>query len=511
MLHCLQRLVVVPLLLCQLLPCRGQTPANKISGIVKSETGEPLQGATIQEKGIALNVTATDADGVFALTLKGNAHAIIISHVGFEQQVITVRENKLTITLKAAYKPVQDVVVIGYQSVTRKSLTAAVSSIKGKDIQDIPEASFDQMLQGRLAGVSVLSSTGEIGTRNAIVIRGATNVDYGNANGGNTGPLYVIDGVIYDVNTITPAYNAANAITGAVSATNPLSLINPNDIESIDVLKDASASAIYGARAGNGVIIVKTKRALRGKPQVNLSAYAGVTTRPNFRNVTTGAAERTLKLDLLNSQLGYNILAQGSIPLALTDSLNPAFNNDVDWQGMLIRNGAYVNNQDLSVAGFMGTSSYRLSLNHYNEQGVLNGFSIDRLSPHLSLSLNPVKNLAINTQLLISSEKRKHGTGGSAGTIAYQLVSDDTASIAVNGTQTIHATSKAFVTGASGATANKTKAGDVAWVIALPQGVTYERYLGVQYVIGTTTTTAGKVNAFLTCDTTGWAAYSDFT
>lgn len=415
--NCFQRLFVVPLLLLLLLPCRSHAQTNQISGIIKNDAGKPVEGASIQEKGLAANGTTSGPDGAFSLTLKGSSNVIIITYVGFEKQEIKVTGKALTITLKASFAPVQDAVVIGYQSVSRKSLTAAVSSIKGKDIQDIPEASFDQMLQGRLAGVSVLSSSGELGTKSAIVIRGATNVDYGNANGGNTGPLYVIDGVIYDVNTISPAYNSTNVITGAVATTNPLSLINPNDIESIDVLKDASASAIYGARAGNGVIIVKTKRALRGKPQVTFSSYAGFTASPNFRKVTTGAAERALKLDLLSSELGYSILSQGNIPIALTDSLNPAFNNDVDWQGLLIRKNAWVNNEDVSVAGFMGTSSYRLSVNHYNEQGVLNGFSLDRLSPHLSLTLNPVKNLAINTQLLISSEGRRHGTGGSAGTL----------------------------------------------------------------------------------------------
>ena len=186
------------------------------------------------------------------------------------------------------------------------------------------------MIQGRLAGVSVLSSTGELGVKAAIVIRGTANVDYGNSNGGNSGPLYIIDGVIYDINIIGTSY--ANG--------NPLSLINPNDIESIDVLKDASAAAIYGARAGNGVIIVKTKRALKGKPQVSVNAYAGQTARPNLRNVFTGAAERALKLKLLYSQAGYNNIANNTIPIALTDSLNPAFNNDVDWQGLLIRNNA---------------------------------------------------------------------------------------------------------------------------------------------------------------------------
>jgi TonB-linked SusC/RagA family outer membrane protein len=409
--------IAMALLVSSIIPAVNAQTKVAVQGVVKDEKGSPLGGATVAEKGYPGNVVVTDTSGRFVLMLKGKGKDVIISFIGYEDRAVHVAGDELSIALKPSKSNMGDVVVIGYQGMRRRNLTAAVSSIKGKDIQDIPEASFDQMLQGRLPGVSVLSSSGEPGTKLAIVIRGATNVDYSNANGGNSGPLYVIDGTIYDVNSITPAYTSYNAITGAAATTNPLSLINPNDIESIDVLKDASASAIYGARAGNGVIIVKTKRALRGKPQVNVSGYVGATTRPQFRKVYTGAAERSLKLALLEAQMGYNNILAGNIPLALTDSLNPAWNNDVDWQGLMIRSKALVNNQDVSVAGFAGSTNYRLSMDHYNEQGLLNGFSIDKMTPHLNLGINPLKGMKITTDLVISSEKRRHGTGGSSGTL----------------------------------------------------------------------------------------------
>lgn len=282
-----------------------------VKGQVKDDQGD-VYGATIREKGVTGNGTVTDAKGNFQLALKGSSRTIIITLIGFKTIETKVNNPDFKVyKLETDQRELNDVVVIGYQSQTRRSLTAAVSSIKGKDIANIPSASFDQTLQGRLPGVSVLSSTGEIGSRPSIVIRGATNVDFGNANGGNTGPLYVIDGVIYDLNAVGTSY--AN--------NNPLSLINPNDIESIDVLKDASASAIYGARAGNGVIIVKTKQAGRGKPQISGSVFAGVTTQPNFIHVATGSAERNLKLGLLQKFLPYDRIALGTIPVQLTDSL----------------------------------------------------------------------------------------------------------------------------------------------------------------------------------------------
>ena len=379
-----------------------------ITGTVTDEKGNPVMGASITEKGQPSNGTLTNEDGRFSLTLRGSSGRLLISFIGYAKQEVRAGAQPFTIKLTPDDRSMSDVVVIGYQSQKRRNVTAAVSTVNGKDIANIPQSSFDQTLQGRLTGVSVLSSTGELGSKPSIVIRGATNIDYGNANGGNTGPLYVIDGVIYDVNAIGSSY----------SNSNPLSLINPNDIESIDVLKDASASAIYGARAGNGVIIIKTKSAKAGKPQITASMYAGVTLRPAFRDVLTGNAERALKLELLHDQLPYGNLQQGQLPIQLTDSLNPAFNNSVDWQGLIVRDNAVVNSQDVAIAGYFGNNnSYRLSINHYNEQGVINGFSLRRLAPHLHVNIKPMRRMSIGTDIMISSEKRKHGVGGSTGAL----------------------------------------------------------------------------------------------
>ncbi|HVU54990.1 MAG TPA: SusC/RagA family TonB-linked outer membrane protein [Puia sp.] len=400
-------------------------PSLTVHGRVTDDSGQPLAGVTIEENGVRGNVTLSDSAGNFFITVKDAASKLSLSHVAYQTKVVPAT-SRLHIVLVSQRSDLSDVVVIGYQSQARRNVTAAVSSIKGKEIQDIPEASFDQMLQGRLPGVYVQSSTGEPGAKPNITIRGTTNIDYGNANGGNTGPLYVIDGVIFDVNNMSGTYTYSN----------PLTLIDPADIESIDVLKDASASAIYGARGGNGVIIITTKAARRSqKPQVTASVYYGVVTRPTFKKVATGNAERLLKLELLNNAVPYTDLLNGSIPQALTDSLNPAFNSDVDWQGMLIRSSSAVNNEDVSMSGyFNGNNSYKLSLNHYSEQGKLKGFSAERLAPHLSVSIGAMKHLNITGNIMLSAEKRHHGAG-SANTFFYNSSQFPTSLSQLNQTQ----------------------------------------------------------------------------
>lgn len=378
----------------------GQT-APKVTGTVLTEQGEPLTGVTVTETGTH-NAVTTNSKGVFTIAVKQVPVQLTISYIGYQTRNVSGTKD-FNVVLAANKASMSDVVVTGYQSQKRREMTAAVSSIKGEEIENIPEASFDEMLQGRLAGVSVQSSTGEPGARPNITIRGSTNTDYGNSNGGNTGPLYVIDGVVFDL----------NAIGTATSASNPLALIDPNDIESINILKDASATAIYGARGGNGVIIVTTKKAKRSeKPQVTASAYMGVTTRPNLKPVLTGDAERALKLKLLMTEVPYTDLLAGTIPLNLTDSLNPAFNGDVDWQNMVMRTSAIVNNQDAGISSVFGNNnSYRLSLNHYSEQGAVKGYSIERMSPDLNLTLNPIRKLSLFTDLRLAAQTNHHGGG----------------------------------------------------------------------------------------------------
>lgn len=370
-----------------------------VTGTVTNKNGEPLIGTSVIEVGTKVG-TVTDMKGNFSLKVKGDAE-LEITHVGYDKRVV-VAKNSLTISLIASNTDLSQVVVVGYGSQSRRKLTAAVSTIKGDDIRDVPEAGFDQMLQGRLAGVSVQSTTGEPGAKANIVIRGSTNLDYGNANGGNTAPLYVIDGVIYDVNNMSSSYQY----------TNPLTLIDPANIESIDVLKDASATAIYGARGGNGVIIVKTRQQFAARPQVTLSAYTGVTGNATFKNIMTGDAERNLKLGMLESELPYSDIAAGYLPQQLTDSLNPAFNQNVDWQNMLIRKSAIVHNEDLGISGSFGIgNNYRISLNHYSEQGAVKGYGVERYAPSVNLTVVPMKHISLHGEFTLSSEKHTHGAG----------------------------------------------------------------------------------------------------
>jgi TonB-linked SusC/RagA family outer membrane protein len=376
------------------------------TGEVKDSSG-PLTGVTVSERGVPTNGTTTDIGGKFKLTLRGTSNTIVIHMVGYTDKVVEVTDAAISVTLKSDDRSLQDVVVVGYQSQKKRDITSAIATLSGKDIVNIPESSFDQMLQGRLPGVSVLASTGELGAAPVIVIRGSTNVDFNNAHSGNTGPLYIIDGVVFDPNTQVKAYGNNN----------PLSLINPYDIEDITVLKDASASAIYGAKGGNGVILVTTKQAKSGKPQISFHAYEGMVTSPNFIQVKTGQAERNLNLSLLRGQFSYNNIQQGLLPRSLTDSLNSFFNQDVDWQGLTTRTSTLINSQDISIAAFANpTTSYRLSFAHYNEQGIEKGYGLQKLTPHLNLKVHPLKGLDIITDILMNSQTQSHGIGGTQST-----------------------------------------------------------------------------------------------
>ncbi|MCK7556714.1 SusC/RagA family TonB-linked outer membrane protein [Chitinophaga sedimenti] len=278
--------------------------------------------------------------------------------------------------------------------IQRRKTTSSVASIKGKEIENTPYATFDAMLQGRVAGLTVLSTTGEPGSSSIVNVRGSTSVN----PTGVSAPLYVIDGVIFDVSDISSTYTFSN----------PLSGINPNDIESLDILKDASASAIYGARAANGVIIVKTKRPKTGKAEFRVGSYAGVADKPAMKPIIVGAAERRMKMDILHDMGDWQ--RNNDLHMMLTDSLNPAFNNNTDWQGLFLQR-AMINNVDASVGAATENFAYRLSYNYYREEGVMKGFDIQRSTPRLYLSLRPTKNVEISNDLFFSFVKSKHGRG----------------------------------------------------------------------------------------------------
>ncbi|HVI43970.1 MAG TPA: SusC/RagA family TonB-linked outer membrane protein [Chitinophaga sp.] len=376
---------------------------RKISGTVLDDKGNPLPGVSIKEAGTN-NGTATTPDGKFALALKGSSNVYIVSFIGYETQTVKVGNiYSFKVTLKPDSKSLKDVVVIGYQEVKRTKSTAAVTSITGKDIENLPAASIDVLLQGKLSGVNVQNFTGQPGVKTSLMVRGNTRLmSSSNFNGDEafSNPLYVIDGIPISDDEV-------KAFDG--TGTNFLASLNPNDVESIDILKDASAAAIYGSRGANGVIIVKTKRGQNGKPRFSLNGYYGYVEKPQKVSTVIGAEERRRKMDLIQLY-GDRSLFETKLPQMLTDSLNPAFNNSNDWQGMFYRPGA-IQNYDMGVSGGTDAINYRVSLGYYDEKGVVINTGFKRYSLNSNLGIQLSKKLEVQTNLRLSKGERQVGKG----------------------------------------------------------------------------------------------------
>ncbi|MBO9732022.1 MAG: SusC/RagA family TonB-linked outer membrane protein [Chitinophaga sp.] len=396
---------------------------RKISGTVTDDKGGALPGVSVKEVGTN-NGVATAPDGKFTLILKGNSNKLSASFIGFETQTIEIAgKTTFRISLKPDAKSLKDVVVIGYQEVKRKTVTAAVSSVKGKEIENLPSPSFDALLQGRAAGLNVQNFTGEPGVRGSFVVRGNTSINR-SANAARTlsSPLFVIDDIPISMDDAAAFDN---------TGTNYIAGINPNDIESIDILKDASAAAIYGSRGANGVVIVKTKRGKQGKPQINFSTYAGLIQKPKFETVYGGAEERWFKLDYLKKYLTDDQILNGTLPKLLTDSLNPAFNGAVDWQDMFYQN-ALIQNYDLSVAGASETINYRVSGNYYNEEGTIRGTGFKRYTVSGAMGVKLTPKLNVSSLFRLSRGDRSRGRGVFPGEDIIPLFSGQYASSLFN-------------------------------------------------------------------------------
>lgn len=381
-----------------------------ISGTVKDGgDGTGLPGVSISISDTK-GGTVTNVDGVF--TLKANIGSTLTFRiVGYTPFTVKVKgpDAKVDVLMKRDKTDLKDVVVIGYQEVTRKNVTASVTSVNPKTMLDVPAPTLDALLQGRAPGLDVQNFSGEPGVRSNVVMRGNTSVsrninsDFTSPEGKSSlaralsGPLYVIDGVPQNTDDI------AAIMYGSGTNTDALAGIPISDIASIDILKDASAAAIYGSRGAGGVIIITTKRGVSGKPRVEFSTYHGLTDQPSLDKVVIGAEERRAKLALIQHYGSYNNL--GSIPQILTDSLNPAFNNANDYQSELYQTGK-VHNYDVSVNGGTDLINYRYSLNYYDEEGIIKKSGFERYSFNGSTGLNISPKLNISTQIRFSRSDR---------------------------------------------------------------------------------------------------------
>ena len=244
-------------------PTSQTSTLKTIKGTVRDDKGVPVAGATIQVKG-GRTTTVSRQDGVYEMNVPAATTTLVITAINYTLQEVTLDgRSSIDITLaQAVSKSLDEVVVIGYGTQKKRNVTGAVSSFNASKLDERPVQRVDQALVGQLAGVTVKQTTGVPGKAFSIQVRGSGSISSGNE------PLYVIDGFPLPL-------NSSNTGNGGFTGGNPLDNINPNDIESIDVLKDAAAAAIYGSRASNGVVLITTKRGRTGKPKLTLNAYGG--------------------------------------------------------------------------------------------------------------------------------------------------------------------------------------------------------------------------------------------
>jgi TonB-linked SusC/RagA family outer membrane protein len=335
--------------------------------VVDGATKEELIGATVSIKGTT-HAVVTDAKGRFSfVTGQKFPYTLIIKYLGFETLEFVATGSPVTITLLPSTKQLNDVVVVGYGTQRRRDLTGSVSSVSATALKQ-PVTSFDKVLQGSVAGVQVTQSSGQPGSVVSIRIRGGNSITGGNE------PLYVIDGF--------PVYNDnSDASAGVTSggSVNALSSINPADIESMDVLKDASATAIYGSRGANGVVIITTKKGKAGTNTVNYETYYGSQQAINSINLITSSKDWAL----LKNEARVNAGKTPFYTQAQIDNLSGGTN----WQQAALRK-APTNNHQLTISGGDEKTRYAIAGNYFKQNGVLLNTDFERFSGRLNLDRN---------------------------------------------------------------------------------------------------------------------------
>ena len=395
-----------------------QVKAIRITGKVRDEQKQGLPGVTIQVKGTEFGA-ATDVNGTYTLSIPNNIgqnFTLVFSFVGMQTQEITYTgKDTIDVVLRENVKAVDEVVVVGYGTTKQKDFTGSVSSVKTREIRDVPFISVDDALAGKASGVSVVKADGSPGGAVRIRIRGGASLL------GTNDPLYVIDGIptvvsdnyINGQSDITNPLEAANygddfnnSVEGAFSrGLNNLSGLNIADIESIDILKDASATAIYGSKAANGVVIITTKKGRKDtKPQLNLNYYIGFTNpikekvlnAEQYKSALKDAAQRflTAREDAGKPMTGSQVEQAQRI---IND---PAFfgNADTDWLDLVLRTGTS-QNVDVSVAGGGANSRYYTSLSYTGQDGTLIGTDFMRISGKISLDTDVSNYFRLYTNL----------------------------------------------------------------------------------------------------------------
>jgi TonB-dependent starch-binding outer membrane protein SusC len=355
--------------------------------------GSGLPGVSVLLKGSTKGVV-TGADGSYKISV-GNGATLVFSYVGYvAQEVAAGSRSTIDVKLVSDTKALEEVVVVGYGTQQKRDITGSVSALKTSDFNPGVSASADQLMQGRAAGVNIIQNNGSPGAKTSVRIRGGTSITAGND------PLYVIDGVPLDNSPSNPASTNRStdaSVDSGIPAnedSNPLNFLNPSDIASIDVLKDASATAIYGARAANGVVLITTKRGAKGQGRVTYDTYYG------FSSLRK-------KVDMVSADEWRAVSKANGGPAGGSANL--------DLQDQVFRT-ATTKNHALGFSGGSETSNYFVSLSYAGQEGIVKGGNMERFSSRINLQQRALNNkLLLDFGLTGSRENRKEvpAAGGS--------------------------------------------------------------------------------------------------
>ena len=382
-----------------------------VTGVIQSESGEALPGVSVVVKGTTTGAIS-DVDGKYSVRVPEGYNTLIFSSLSYTTQEVEINgQTEINITLKEDISELQEVLVVGYGTTLKKDLTGSVGSIESEDILQIKTQTVDQALVGKITGVHVSANGGGPGSGAVVHVRGLSQIR------GDNQPLYVVDGVPIIIN---PNFGT-NGLGTFGDRENPLLSINPNDVERIDVLKDASAAAIYGSRAANGVILITTKRGRRNqKPQFSFSfnttiqnptAKYELFNAQEYRDFTSAHAQRVLNNSPFpEAQWPFRHPEELQI---VNDPENFYGDADTDWQDLITNKNALWTQYNFSISGGSNQINYLVSASASDQEGIMLGNDFDRynLSTNIDASLTPKLTIGTSINYNYSVNKQSALTG----------------------------------------------------------------------------------------------------
>lgn len=378
----MRKLLFLPLaflLLCGQLLAQNRT----ITGKVTDENGNPLTNVSVLVKGTTLG-TVTREDGTYSISVPSNARLLVISSVNMEPKEVSIgNQTSVNTSLTSANSSLSEVVVVGYGTTSRKNLTSSVSKIGAKEIENLPIQGPDQALRGRAAGVTVTQSSGTPGSSINVVIRGAGSISASNQ------PLYVVDGIPLNIGSYSQLGAGGQVL-------NSLSDINPNEIESFEVLKDAAATAVYGSRAANGVVIITTKRGKNAKTAVNFNTYYGTSSAYKTLEPLSGPEHVALVQEEVRNRFGSTI-KPSQIGLQGLDGAPESYSTNI-WQDEIFRNAA-IKSYDVNLRGGNDKTKFFIASSLFDQEGIILGSGFKRYNVRLNLDNNVTDKLKVGTSI----------------------------------------------------------------------------------------------------------------